>query len=77
MADGVIAAGDCLHASGTASDAAVEEVRCSSSEAQYKVVQKVSGTRDDSKCDAVTEATTTYVQYGGGFDAVLCLKEVK
>ncbi|MEU1512447.1 hypothetical protein ABZ490_09835 [Streptomyces sp. NPDC005811] len=69
--------GSCMHNEGTDSNADLNEVDCSDSKAQYKVVQKFDGSSDDSKCEAVTDATISYVQYGGGHDVVLCLKEVK
>ena len=69
--------GSCMHNEGTNSSPDLNEVDCSDSKAQYKVVQKFDGSSDDSKCEAVTEATISYVQYGGGHDVVLCLKEVK
>ncbi|MER5431002.1 hypothetical protein [Streptomyces sp. NPDC002588] len=69
--------GSCMHNDGTDSNADLNEVDCSSGDAQYKVVQKFDGSSDDSKCEAVTEATISYVQYGGGHDVVLCLTEVK
>ncbi|MFE9092720.1 hypothetical protein [Streptomyces sp. NPDC007264] len=69
--------GACMHNDGTDSNADLSEVDCSSSSAQFKVVEKFSDTSDDSKCEAVKEATASYVQYGGGHDVVLCLKENK
>ena len=69
--------GSCMHNEGTDSNADLNEVDCSDSKAQYKVVEKFDGSRDESKCEAVTEATISYVQYGGGHDVVLCLVEVK
>ncbi|MFC4501246.1 MULTISPECIES: LppU/SCO3897 family protein [Streptomyces] len=69
--------GACMHNDGTDSNADLNEVDCSSSGAQFKVVEKFDDTSDDSKCEAVTEAEISYVQYGSGHDVVLCLKEVK
>ncbi|MGW3117977.1 LppU/SCO3897 family protein [Streptomyces sp. NPDC001107] len=69
--------GACMHNDGSNKDPELKEVDCSSSEAQYKVVQKFDGSSDDSKCEAVTEATISYVQYGHGHDVVLCLKDAK
>ncbi|MGV9242281.1 LppU/SCO3897 family protein [Streptomyces sp. NPDC003710] len=69
--------GACMHNEGSNSKADLNEVDCTSSEAQYKVVQKFDDTTDDSKCEAVKEATIAYVQYGNGHDVVLCLKENK
>ncbi|MEU6094246.1 hypothetical protein [Streptomyces sp. NPDC047079] len=69
--------GACMHNDGSDSKADLNEVDCSSSEAQYKVVQKFDDSTDDSKCQAVKEATSAYVQYGNGHDVVLCLAENK
>ncbi|MFD9000625.1 hypothetical protein ACFV0T_06530 [Streptomyces sp. NPDC059582] len=69
--------GSCMHNDGTDSKADLNEVDCSSSDAQYKVVKKFDDTSDDSKCETVTDATISYVQYGNGHDVVLCLSEVK
>lgn len=69
--------GACMHNDGTNSNPDLNEVDCSSSDAQFKVVEKFSDTSNDSKCEAVKEATVSYVQYGGGHDVVLCLKETK
>lgn len=69
--------GACMHNSGTDSNADLKEVDCSSSGAQYKVVQKFDDSSDETKCKTVTDATIYYVQSGGGHDVVLCLKEAK
>ncbi|MER5599353.1 hypothetical protein [Streptomyces sp. NPDC002265] len=69
--------GACMHNDGTDNNADLNEVDCSSSDAQYKVVKKFDDTSDDKKCAAVTEATISYIQSGGGHDVVLCLSEVK
>jgi len=69
--------GACMHNDGTDSNADLNEVDCSSSDAQYKVVKKFDDTTDETKCEAVTEATISYAQYGNGHDVVLCLNEVK
>ncbi|MEU7054536.1 hypothetical protein [Streptomyces sp. NPDC046197] len=69
--------GACMHNDGTDNKADLKEVDCSSADAQYKVVQKFDGSTDEDKCKAVTDATISYVQYGGGHDVVLCLKEAK
>ncbi|MEU0599660.1 hypothetical protein ABZ484_15635 [Streptomyces sp. NPDC006393] len=69
--------GACMHNNGTMTDPDLKEVDCSSGDAQYKVVQKFDGSTDQDKCQAVTDATISYVQYGGGHDVVLCLKESK
>jgi len=69
--------GSCMHNDGSDTNADLNEVDCSSSDAQYKVVKKFDDTSDDSKCKDVTDATISYIQSGGGHDVVLCLTEVK
>ncbi|MFF9406054.1 hypothetical protein ACF1B0_11045 [Streptomyces anandii] len=69
--------GACMHNDGTDTNADLNEVDCSSSKAQYKVVQKFDGSTDENKCKDVSDATISYVQSGGGHDVVLCLKEAK
>ncbi|MFF4588459.1 hypothetical protein [Streptomyces sp. NPDC001388] len=69
--------GACMHNDGNNTEPDLQEVDCSSSDAQYKVVEKFDDTSDDSKCEAVTAAEISYIQYGSGHDVVLCLKEVK
>ncbi|MFD0505446.1 hypothetical protein ACFQ0G_26240 [Streptomyces chiangmaiensis] len=69
--------GSCMHNAGTDSNADLKEVDCSSSQAQYKVVQKFDGSSDENKCQNVEAATISYIQSGGGHDVVLCLKETK
>ncbi|KUN10332.1 hypothetical protein AQI95_00970 [Streptomyces yokosukanensis] len=69
--------GSCMHNNGSTAKPDLKEVDCSSSDAQYTVVQKFDGSSDDSKCAAVTGATISYIQYGGGHDVVLCLKDAK
>ncbi|MGW1256156.1 LppU/SCO3897 family protein [Streptomyces sp. NPDC002513] len=69
--------GACMHNNGSNSKAELNEVDCSSSEAQYQVVQKFDGSTDDTKCEAVKDAAISYVQYGNGHDVVLCLKDNK
>ncbi|GHD85154.1 LppU/SCO3897 family protein [Streptomyces naganishii] len=69
--------GACMHNDGTETNADLNEVDCSSSKAQYKVVQKFDGSTDENKCKAVSDATISYVQTGTGHNVVLCLKEAK
>ncbi|MBC2865879.1 LppU/SCO3897 family protein [Streptomyces mexicanus] len=69
--------GSCMHNEGTMTKPDLNEVDCSSGEAQYTVVQKFDGSTDEDKCQSVADATISYVQYGGGHDVVLCLKETK
>ncbi|MFF9814574.1 hypothetical protein [Streptomyces sp. NPDC014006] len=67
--------GACMHNKGTDTDAKLEEVDCSSTDAQYKVVKKFEFSSDENKCEGV--APVWYVQSGGAHDVVLCLDEVK
>ncbi|MCN9242046.1 hypothetical protein NGF19_14815 [Streptomyces sp. RY43-2] len=69
--------GACMHQEGTTSDPDLKEVDCSSSDAQYKVVEKFDGSKDQDKCEGVKDAEFAYFQYGGGHDVVLCLKTNK
>jgi len=69
--------GSCMHNSGTQSDPKLKTVDCSSSDAQYKVVEKFDNTSDDSKCKTVADAEIAYYQTGDSHDVVLCLKTVK
>ena len=71
------AVGSCMHNEGTQTKPDLKTVDCSSSDAQFKVVQKFDNTSDDSKCESVKEATISYYQTGDSHDVVLCLKEVK
>jgi hypothetical protein len=76
--------GDCMHqGSQDTSDPDLEVVDCTSSDAQYKVLAKVSGyytTEDDAteKCRAAgaSDATRFYTQTGDGKDFLLCLKDL-
>ncbi|GAB1328702.1 LppU/SCO3897 family protein [Streptomyces sennicomposti] len=69
--------GSCMHNDGTMSKPDLQDVDCSSAKAEYEVVQKFDGSTDEKKCETVAAATISYVQYGGGHDVVLCLKEAK
>ncbi|MDT7842643.1 LppU/SCO3897 family protein [Streptomyces justiciae] len=69
--------GSCMHNEGTQINPDLKTVDCSSSDAQYKVVEKFDNTSDDSKCESVASAEISYYQTGDGHDVVLCLKEVK
>ncbi|MFQ6144870.1 hypothetical protein [Streptomyces sp. SID10815] len=69
--------GSCMHNDGTMSKPDLKDVGCSSGKAEYEVVEKFDGSTDQDKCKTVSNATISYVQYGGGHDVVLCLKEVK
>ncbi|MDJ0340205.1 hypothetical protein QMK19_01265 [Streptomyces sp. H10-C2] len=67
------AVGDCMHNSGTSSRPNLKVVGCDSSDAQYKVVEKHSGT--SATCDPTR--FTEYDQSGGGNDFILCLTNVR
>ncbi|MEU6538864.1 hypothetical protein [Streptomyces sp. NPDC047000] len=69
--------GSCMHNDGTYTSPDLNEVDCSSGNAQYKVLQKFDDSSDENKCKSVTDSTIYYVQTGGGHDVVLCLKETK
>ncbi len=68
--------GSCMHNEGTQFSPDLKTVDCSSSEAEFEVVEKFDNTSDDSKCETVKEATISYYQKGQGHNVVLCLKEV-
>ncbi|MFD7131026.1 hypothetical protein [Streptomyces sp. NPDC059894] len=69
--------GSCMHNDGTETSPDLNEVDCSSSEAEFEVVEKFDDTSDDTKCETVQEATISYYQVGSGHNVVLCLKEVQ
>ncbi|GAA3806510.1 hypothetical protein ACFS5L_30235 [Streptomyces phyllanthi] len=68
--------GSCMHNEGSQSSPDLQTVDCSSSDAEYKVVEKFDNTSDSSKCEAVKEAEISYYQVGDNHDVVLCLKSV-
>ncbi|MGC0330842.1 hypothetical protein RKD23_003832 [Streptomyces sp. SAI-170] len=69
--------GSCMQNKGSMTDAKLETVDCSSTDAQYKVIEKFDDTSDTDKCNTVTGTEIAYYQTGDGHDLVLCLKEVK
>ncbi|MEV0219450.1 hypothetical protein [Streptomyces sp. NPDC050704] len=69
--------GSCMHNEGSQSTPDLKTVDCSSSDAEYKVVEKFEDTSDSKKCETVKKATISYYQTGDGHDVVLCLNEVK
>ncbi|MFJ8081616.1 hypothetical protein ACIQ6Y_13475 [Streptomyces sp. NPDC096205] len=71
------AVGDCMHNKGSMTSADLETVDCSSTDAQYKVIEKFDDTSDTDKCNTVTGTEIAYYQTGDGHNLVLCLKEVK
>ncbi|MGA4850005.1 LppU/SCO3897 family protein [Streptomyces sp. G5(2025)] len=72
-----IAVGSCMHNEGTMGQPEMNEVDCSSSDAEFKVVEKFDGTSDADKCEAVKASELAYFQQGKGHDVVLCLKRAK
>lgn len=71
------AVGDCLHNKGTQSQPDLKDTDCSSSDAEFKVIEKFDDTSSVSKCDAVKGTEVSYYQTGAGHDVVLCLKTTK
>ncbi|MFC8130563.1 hypothetical protein [Streptomyces sp. NPDC057302] len=71
------AVGDCLHNKGTQSQPDMKNADCSSSDADFKVVEKFDDTSSVSKCQTVKGTEVGYYQTGGGHDVVLCLKSAK
>ncbi|MFD5119709.1 hypothetical protein [Streptomyces sp. NPDC058385] len=71
------AVGSCLHNNGTTSAPDLKDVDCSSSDSEYKVIEKFDGTSDVDKCNSVKGTEVSYYQSGGSHDVVLCLKETK
>ncbi|MEV0243576.1 hypothetical protein AB0I06_27195 [Streptomyces sp. NPDC050674] len=69
--------GSCMHNKGTQSQPDLSTVDCSSSDAQYEVVEKFDNSSDADKCEAVKESQIAYYQSGDNHDVVLCLKTVK
>ncbi|MET9731796.1 hypothetical protein ABZZ79_14415 [Streptomyces sp. NPDC006458] len=69
--------GACLHNKGSMTQADLETVDCTSSNAEYKVIEKFDDTSDTDKCNTVKETEVAYYQTGEGHDVVLCLKAVK
>lgn len=68
--------GSCMHNEGSQSSPDLKTVDCSSSDAQYKVVEKFDNTSDSNKCKSVKEAEISYYQVGNNHNVVLCLKSV-
>ncbi|WP_055523615.1 LppU/SCO3897 family protein [Streptomyces graminilatus] len=68
--------GACMHNDGSNEKPDLSEVDCTSSDAQFKIVEKFDDTSDGNKCRAVKDAPIAYYQQGGGHNVVLCLKEV-
>ncbi|MEW2391296.1 hypothetical protein AB0933_23395 [Streptomyces venezuelae] len=67
--------GSCMHNKGTEIRPDLEEVDCSSSDSEFKVVEKFDGTSDSSKCETVKTSEIAYYQSGKGHNVVLCLKK--
>jgi hypothetical protein len=67
--------GQCVVNNGTSTDPDVKVVDCASSEAEYKIVDKIDDSTDDSQCGADAEASYRY--QSGSTKYVLCLTPVK
>ncbi|MGW0534646.1 LppU/SCO3897 family protein [Streptomyces sp. NPDC003032] len=67
--------GACMHNKGTEFTPDLQEVDCSSSDADFKVVEKFDDTSDSDKCKAVKTSEIAYYQEGKGHNLVLCLKK--
>ncbi|MEV6288042.1 toxin-antitoxin system, toxin component [Kribbella sp. NPDC051770] len=65
-------AGDCVMNAGTSSDPDVKVVDCSSADAEFKVLGRVSSSVS-STCDMYDEATVTYTEKRGSTGYTLCL----
>ncbi|MGC4941714.1 LppU/SCO3897 family protein [Kribbella sp. DT2] len=65
-------AGDCVQNAGTTSDPDVKVVDCSSADAEFKVLGRVSSSVS-STCDLYPEATVTYTEKRGSTGYTLCL----
>ncbi|GAA1518187.1 LppU/SCO3897 family protein [Kribbella lupini] len=65
-------AGDCVQNAGTAADPDVKVVDCSSAEAEYKVLGRVSSSVSRT-CDLYQDATVTYTEKRGSTGYTLCL----
>lgn len=71
------AVGDCLHNKGTQSQPDLKNTDCSSSDAEFEVIEKFDDTSSVSKCNTVKGTEVSYFQTGAGHDVVLCLKATK
>ncbi|TDO46114.1 hypothetical protein EV651_12776 [Kribbella sp. VKM Ac-2571] len=67
--------GACVVNQGTAAKPDVKVVDCTSSEAEYKIVDKIDDSTDDSQCGEDAEAS--YVYQSGSTKYTLCLTPVK
>ncbi|WP_371498292.1 hypothetical protein OG871_19765 [Kitasatospora sp. NBC_00374] len=70
-------AGDCLHNSGTFSRPDVSVVDCSSKDADYELLGKISGTTDSDRCDVYPGTTSVYVKEKGSTRYLFCMKRHK
>jgi hypothetical protein len=66
-------AGDCMHNKGTISKPNMKVVSCSSSDAEYKVVGKLSDTTNTDQCEQFEGYAVAYTQEGRSTDYTLCL----
>ncbi|MGW7684778.1 LppU/SCO3897 family protein [Kribbella sp. NPDC054772] len=67
--------GACVVNNGTSSDPDVKVVDCTSSDAEYKIVDKIDDSTDDSQCGDDAEASYVYQQ--GSTKYTLCLTPVR
>lgn len=67
-------AGDCVSKSGSDYDPTIKVTDCTSPDAAYKVVQKISGKHDGDACD---DQYSEYDESGAGNDFALCLSPLK
>ncbi|MCF3118458.1 hypothetical protein IPZ68_01865 [Streptomyces arenae] len=67
--------GSCMHNKGTDLRPDLEDVDCSSGDAEFEVVEKFDNTSDADRCQAVKTSDVAYFQQGKGHDVVLCLKK--
>ncbi|MEU6661651.1 hypothetical protein [Streptomyces sp. NPDC046821] len=71
------AVGSCMHNDGSTSSPDLQTVDCSSSDSEFKVIEKFDNSSDESKCNSVSGTEVSYYQTGGSHDVVLCLKTTK
>ena len=65
--------GDCVHNAGTVSSPNVKVVSCTSSDADYKVVGKLSNSTNTDQCEQFEGYTVAYTEEGRSSEYTLCL----
>ena len=65
--------GDCVHNAGTVSSPNVKVVSCTSSDADYKVVGKLSNTTNTDRCEQFEGYTVAYTEQRRSTEYTLCL----